>query len=267
MLDPGRGRTKTGYLWAIARDDRPCGGADPPAVVYLYAPDRGSEHALRHLAGFVGILQVDGYSGYNALADPARPGGPVTLAYCWSHFRRQFYDIAKGGNAPIADWALARIAMLYGIEEPIRGLTASQRQAARQQRSRPVVEELFIWLEDHRRLVPKGSKIADALLYGLNHQNGLRHFLDDGRIELDTNTVERTIRPIALNRKNSLFAGHYEGGVGWGRGRLAGRDLQAQWHRAAGLPHRRSHQARRWLADAACRRAAALGLGAAAARR
>jgi transposase len=60
VLDPGRRRTKTGYLWAIARDDRPWGGTDPPAVVYLYAPGRGAEHAIRPLAGFRGILQVDG---------------------------------------------------------------------------------------------------------------------------------------------------------------------------------------------------------------
>jgi len=216
VLDPGRGRTKKGYLWAIARDDRPWAGADPPAVVYLYAPGRGGEHALRHLAGFAGVLQVDGYSGYNALADPARPGGAVTLAYCWSHFRRLFYDIAKGGNAPIADQALARIAMLYAIEDAIRGLSASERQAARQQRTKPLVDQLFTWLEDQLRRVPNGSKIAGAIGYGLNHRHGLRHFIDDGRIEIDTNVVERTIRPIALNRKNSLFAGHDEGGVHWG---------------------------------------------------
>lgn len=216
VLDPGRGRTKTGYLWAIARDDRPWGGADPPAVVYRYAPGRGSEHALRHLAGFTGVLQVDGYTGYNALADPARPGGPVTLAYCWSHFRRQFYDIAKGGNAPVADQALARIARLYAIEDSIRGQPALQRQAVRQERTKPLVDQLFAWLEAQLRLVSKGSKIADAIGYGFNHQDGLRRFLEDGRIEIDTNTVERTIRPIALNRKNSLFAGHDEGGIHWG---------------------------------------------------
>ena len=84
VLDPGRGRTKTGYLWAIARDDRPWAGPDPPAVAYLYAPGRGAEHAIRPLAGFHGVLQVDGYAAYKALADPARAGGPVTLAYCWS---------------------------------------------------------------------------------------------------------------------------------------------------------------------------------------
>src|SRR5688572_3036857 len=102
VLDPGRKRTKTGYLWAIARDDRPWAGPDPPAVVYLYAPGRGAEHAIRPLAGFTGVLQVDAYAAYNALADPARDSGPVTLAYCWSHVRRRFYEIAQGGDAPLA---------------------------------------------------------------------------------------------------------------------------------------------------------------------
>jgi transposase len=82
VLDPGRRRTKSGYLWAIARDDRPWAGPDPPAVAYLYAPGRGAEHAIRPLAGFSGVLQVDAHAAYKALADPARAGGPVTLAYC-----------------------------------------------------------------------------------------------------------------------------------------------------------------------------------------
>jgi transposase len=127
VLDPGRGKTKTGYLWAIARDDQPWGGCDPPAVAYHYAPGRGGEHARALSAGFSGTLQVDGYAGYNALADAARPGGAITLAFCWSHFRRKFYDIAKGGNAPIASEALDRISALYGIEVEIRGRSAEQR--------------------------------------------------------------------------------------------------------------------------------------------
>jgi transposase len=113
VLDPGRGKTKTGYLWALARDDRPWGGTDPPAVAYMYAPGRGGEHALRHLAGFSGTLQVDGYVAYKQLTDPKRWGGPLVLAHCWSHFRRQFYDIAKGGNAPIASEARLRRAPVH----------------------------------------------------------------------------------------------------------------------------------------------------------
>ena len=215
VLDPGRGKTKTGYLWALARDDRPWGGTDPPAVAYMYAPGRGGEHALRHLAGFSGTLQVDGYVAYKQLTDPKRGGGPLVLAHCWSHFRRQFYDIAKGGNAPIASEALVRIAALYAIEEEIRGQNADVRRADRQARTKPLVDKLGTWLEQQLTRVSKGSEIAKELRYGLNHWAGLCRFIDDGRIEIDSNTVERSMRPIALSRKNALFAGSDEGAHNW----------------------------------------------------
>jgi transposase len=215
VLDPGRGRTKTGYLWAIARDDRPWGGTDPPAAAYLYAPGRGGEHAVRHLAGFGGILQVDGYVAYDALTDAKRAGGPLTLAFCWSHFRRRFYDLAKGGNAPIATEALQRIGELYGIEADIRGRSPDERRAKRQDRTKPLVDNLKTWLEKQLTRVSGRSQIAEDIRYGLRHWDGLIRFLDDGRIEIDSNTVERCIRPIALNRKNALFAGSDEGGANW----------------------------------------------------
>ena len=215
VLDPGRGKTKTGFLWAIARDDRPWGGSDPPAVAYRYASGRGSEHAAKLLDGFNGILQVDGYAVYKTLAAPARVGGPVTLAYCWSHLRRQFYEVYVGGNAPIATEALARIKLLYDTEADIRGLSPELRRAMRQQHSKPVIEALKPWLKASLAQVSRGSKLADALRYGLNHWDGLCRFLDDGRIEIDSNTVERSIRGIALNRKNALFAGHDRGAEGW----------------------------------------------------
>jgi len=216
VLDPGRGRTKTGYLWAVARDDRPWAGTDPPAVAYLYAPGRGAEHAIRPLAGFSGILQVDGYAAYKGLADPARDGGPVTLAYCWSHVRRRFYEIAQGGNAPIAEQALERLAVLYRIESTIRGLAPEQRRTVRQDQSRPIVDDLRAWLDTTLAKVPGRSRIAEAIRYALKLWSGLAVFLDDGRIEIDSNTVERSIRPIALSRKNALFAGSDQGGIHWG---------------------------------------------------
>src|SRR5271155_5228059 len=113
VLDPGRGRTKTGQLWAYARDDRPWGGSDPPGVAYVYAPDRKAARPIAHLAGFKGVLQVDGYSGYRALAEK----GDVQLAFCWAHVRRRFYELATAGPAPIASEALQRIAELYAIEK------------------------------------------------------------------------------------------------------------------------------------------------------
>jgi transposase len=216
VLDPGRKRTKTGYLWAVARDDRPWAGPDPPAVVYLYAPGRGAEHAVRSLAGFSGMLQVDGYAAYQALAEPRRAGGPVTLAYCWSHVRRRFYEIAQGGNAPIAETVLVRIAELYRIESTIRGLAPERRRTVRQARSKPIVDDLRAWLDVQLAKVARRSRIADAIRYALKLWAGLGVFLNDGRVEIDSNVVERSIRPIALNRKNALFAGSDQGGVHWG---------------------------------------------------
>ncbi len=215
VLDPGRGKTKAGYLWALARDDRPWGGTDPPAVAYMYAPGRGTEHAVRHIAGFSGTLQVDGYVAYKQLADTNRPGRPLLLAHCWSHFRRLFYDIAKGGNAPIASETLVRIAALYAIEEEIRGRSAEERRAIRQARTKPLVEELEAWLRQQLGRLSKGSTLAKEIRYGLNHWVGLCRFLEDGRVELDSNTVERSMRPIALSRKNALFAGSDEGAENW----------------------------------------------------
>jgi len=209
VLDPGRGRTKTGQLFAYARDDRPWGGSDPPGVAYVYAPDRKATQPIAHLAGFRGILQVDGYAGYKALAQR----NEVSLAFCWSHVRRRFYELAQSGPAPIASEALTRIAALYRIEDDIRGRSAEERLAVRQERSRPLVEALQPWLREKLSLISQKTKLAEAIRYALSRWAGLGCFLDDGRVEIDNNTVERAIRPIALNRKNALFAGS-DGGAG-----------------------------------------------------
>ena len=215
VLDPGRGKTKTGFMWALARDDRPWGGNDPPAVAYTYAPGRGGEHAVKLLAGYTGILQVDGYSVYKQLAAPTRAGGPVMLAYCWSHLRRKFYAVFLGGNAPIATEVLARLKKLYEIEADIRGLPPEVRRNVRQQQSKPIVDALKPWFEACLAKVSKGSKLGKALRYGLRHWDGLVRYLDDGRIEIDSNCVERSIRGLALTRKNALFAGHDQGATNW----------------------------------------------------
>jgi transposase len=215
VLDPGRGHTKTGYMWVIARDDRPWGGTAPPGVAYTYAPGRGAIHAVNLLAGYSGILQVDGYAAYEQLANPAREGGAMTLAFCWAHFRRRFYEIHVGGNAPIATEALVRIKQLYAIEADIRGQPPEVRQAARQERSKPLIEAMKLWLEVSLWKASQVAKLAEAIRYGLNHWDGLLRFLDDGRIDMDSNTVEREIRTIKLDRRNALFAGHDEGAAGW----------------------------------------------------
>ena len=215
VLDPGRGRTKKGYFWTVARDDRPWAGADPPAVAYSYAPGRGQQHALALLRDYRGLLQCDGYAAYKQFRGEARDGSHPTLVFCWSHVRRGFYDLAKGGAAPIATEALARIAALYRIEAGIRGTSAEHRLAARQAESRPLILDLRAWFElQMTRLAARGPT-ADAIRYALNHWDGLVRFLEDGRIDLDTNTVERAIRPVVLSRKNALFAGSDEGGANW----------------------------------------------------
>jgi transposase len=211
VLDPGRGQTKTGQLWAYARDDRPWGGTDPPAVAYVYAPNRKSEQPIAHLAGFKGILQVDGYAGYRALAEK----GGVQLAFCWTHVRRKFYELAVGGTMPIATEALERIAALYAIESEIRGRSAEERRTVRQGKVRPMLLELEPWLRQKLVLISQKGKLAEAIRYALSRWEGLTRFVDDGRIEIDSNIVERSIRPIALNRKNALFAGSDGGGEHW----------------------------------------------------
>jgi hypothetical protein len=211
VLDPGRGRTKIGQLWAYARDDRPWGGSDPPGVAYVYAPDRKAERPIAHLAGFRGVLQVDGYGGYKMLADR----GEVRLAFCWSHVRRRFYELAQAGPAPIAAEALARIAALYRIESEIRGRSPEERRTVRQARSRLLVDALEPWLREKLALVSQKSKLAEAIRYALSRWAGLALFLDDGRVEIDSNVVERSIRPLALTRKNALFAGSDGGAEHW----------------------------------------------------
>lgn len=210
VLDPGRGRTKTGQLWAYARDDRPWSGSDPPMVAYVYAADRKAERPNAHLGDFAGILQVDGYGGYTALA---RRRQQIQLAFCWAHTRRKFFELAD--SSPVATEVLRRIALLYAIEDEVRGLSAQQRRAIRDGRSREIVDDLRHFLEARNRQVSAKSKLGEAIRYALTRWDGLSRFLDDGRIDLDSNTVERSIRPLALNRKNALFAGSDEGGDNW----------------------------------------------------
>jgi hypothetical protein len=187
VLDPGRGQTKTGQLFAYARDDRPWGGTDPPGVAYVYAPDRKAARPIAHLSGFAGVLQVDGYSGYRALAG----GHQVTLAFCWAHVRRRFYELAAAGAAPIASEALTRIAELYRIESDIRGMSAAERCRIRQAKSRPILDALEPWLRGKLGLISQKSKLAEAIRYALVRWDGLIRFVDDGRIEIDSNVVER----------------------------------------------------------------------------
>lgn len=218
VLDPGKGRTKTGYLWALARDDRSWGGGDPPGVVYFYAPGRHGENAETFLTGFDGILQIDGYPGYNRLTKPSRKGGaPITVAHCWAHARRKLKEIFDRDGSEIAAEGLRRIAEFYVIEKDIRGCAPGQRLSARQTRSAHLVAAFAEWLQEQRLCVSAKSRLGEKLAYIHNHWDGLQTFLTDGRVEIDSNNVENLVRPITLNRKNALFAGHDEGGKTWGR--------------------------------------------------
>lgn len=211
VLDPGRGRTKTGRLWVYARDERPWAGLDPPAAVYFYSPDRRAERPATHLAHFSGILQVDGYAGFEQLT--AR--GTISLAACWAHTRRKFYEVHEATGSPIAADVLRRIAELYAIEKEIRGQSADVRKTVRGIRSRPHIKAMKPWLESQLARLPPRSTLAEAMRYALARWAALCRFLEDGRVELDTNTVERAIRPITLGRKNHLFAGSDGGADRW----------------------------------------------------
>jgi hypothetical protein len=215
VLDRTRKRTRIARLWSYAMDDRPWCGPAPPAVVYLYAEDRKGRHVDEHLAGFTGVLQVDAYGGYNRLTKPDRLGGAVKLAFCLAHARRKFFEIHKATGCPVSAEALRRIAAIYAIEARIRGTSAAERLAVRQAETQALFDAIKPWLMDRLSEISTKSPLAKAIRYTLGHWNGLGLFLTDGRVEVDNNTVERTIRAIGLGRKNALFAGSAAGGENW----------------------------------------------------
>lgn len=207
VLDPGRGTTKTGRLWCYVRDDRPFGGTAPPAVLYRYSPDRKGEHPRTHLAGFRGILQADGYTGYAGLYQRG-----VTEAACMAHCRRPFFDLHASTGSPLALEALQRIAALYAIEATIRGQSPEARLAVRQAQSAPLFSDLRTWLETTLSRISGKSELAVAIRYMLSRWNALTLVLRDGRACIDNNAAERAMRPIPLGRKNWLHAGSDAGG-------------------------------------------------------
>jgi transposase len=210
VLSPGRGSTKTGRLWTYVRDDRPAGSDDPPAVLFRYSPDRKGERPCTHLASFRGLLQADGYSGFNGLYD--RPKDPLTEVACWAHVRRKFHDLTVSKTSPLAQDALIRIAALYAIEAEIRGRPATERAAVRQSRAGPHLDAFHAWVTQTLSQISKKSALAVAIRYALSRWIALTRYRDDGRLEIDNNTAERALRTVALGRKNFLFAGSDTGG-------------------------------------------------------
>jgi transposase len=215
ILSPGRGKTKTGYLWTYLRDDRSYGGSGPPIVVYRFEDSRRAECLERHLAGWSGLLQCDGYAAYRKLAETDRPGGAATLACCWSHLRREFFKLHADGSSQVATWTVERMAELWAVEARVKGQDPQARLEERQKISALVVLELQSCWENELSRISGKSKLAEAIRYGLTRTAEFGRFLEDGRIELDNNSVERAIRPQTITRKNALFAGSEAGGHTW----------------------------------------------------
>lgn len=208
VLQPGRKSTKLGRLWGYLRDDRPAGDYAPPAVWFSYTPDRKGKWPAEHLATFSGTLQADGYAGYNALYATGR----INEAACWAHVRRKFFEIDKVQPDSFATDVLRAIASLYAVEKSVKGKPPDQRVVIRQARAGPVLETLKQQLQKTLSQVPRKFPLARAIQYALTRWDALSRYIDDGNIEIDNNPIEREIRPVALGRKNYLFAGSDAGG-------------------------------------------------------
>jgi len=207
-----KGQCRTGRLWAHVRDDRPFAGKAAPAVVLYYSPNREGTHPRRQLAKYTGIMQVDAYSGYNALYAEGRKPGPIVEAACWAHGRRKLYELARLAKMPIAIEAVRRIDELFAIEREINGLAPDQRVRARHERSKPLVEDLERWLRAERRKLSSKNPLAKAMDYSLKRWATFTRFLDDGRICMTNNAAERAVRGIAVGRRNWTFCGSDAGG-------------------------------------------------------
>jgi transposase len=208
----GKGKCRTGRLWAHVRDDRPFAGTAAPAVVLYYSPNREGEHPQRQLARYTGICQVDAYSGYNALYADGRKPGPIIEAACWAHGRRKLFELARLAKMPIAIEAVRRIDELFTIEPEINGLPPEQRMRVRRERSKPLIEELERWLKGERRKLSSKSPLAKAMDYSLKRWSTFTRFLNDGRICMTNNAAERAVRGIAVGRRNWTFCGSDAGG-------------------------------------------------------
>jgi len=208
VLSPGNGKTKTGRLWVYVRDDRPWADPAPPAVWFEYSPDRKGERPLAHLKDYRGMLQADGYAGFNRLYETGR----VLEVACWAHVRRPFYELSVAGDAPIAREALERIQALFAIEAEIRGRPPEERRAVRQARAGPLLDDLHRWFHNTLSKLSRKSPLALAIRYALTRWTALTRYRDDGRLELENNAAERALRAVALGRKNFLFLGADTGG-------------------------------------------------------
>jgi transposase len=209
VLEPGRGKTKTGRLWVAVRDERPWGSTAPPAVLYLYSPDRKSEHAEALLEGCRGFLHADAYAGFNNLYRPDPLTGDICLVEvaCWAHARRKIYDEHHANKSPAAKEMLERIGELFAIEDDVRGQPPQERLAVRSERSVPLLAQIKVMFEETLSRISRKSTFAEALRYSLTRWDALTRYTTDGRLDICNNAAERAIRPLALGRKNWTFIG------------------------------------------------------------
>lgn len=214
VLDPGRGKTKTGRLWVAVRDERPWGSTAPPAAYYRYAPDRTAEQANALLKGCSGYLHADAYAGFKHLYAPdPKTGEPGLMEVaCWAHARRKIYEVHAATASPAAHDLLERIGALFAIEADIRGKSPDERLKARVEHAVPKLDALKTRFEVTLYKISGKSSLAQALRYALSRWPSLTRYTTDGRLEISNNAAERAIRPLAVGRKNWLFAGSDTGG-------------------------------------------------------
>lgn len=210
VLHPGKGRTRTGRLWSYVYDGRPRGEEIPPAALFHYSPDRKGDHPGDHLKDYKGLLHTDGYSGFNKLYN--RKTDPIREVACWAHVRRKFFDIHQSQPSPVTTEVLDLIRTLYQIEREVRGDPPDKRRAARKEKAGPLLQRLKKYLDQKQRQLPRKSALAAAIAYALKRWTALIYYIEDGRAEIDNNAVERSIRPVALGKKNWMFCGSDKGG-------------------------------------------------------
>jgi len=215
VLTKGQRRARIAQFWAHATDDSPWNGPAPPAVCYIFANGRCYREIKSQLVAYQGVLQVDGYGAYKALEKARKGSGSIQLAFCLAHARRKFTDVYKKTKSPICARIIALIAQVYAVEAGVRGTSADQRYAARQAESVEIMVPIKSVLDATLPQLSTESALARAIRYSLAHWQGLTRFLDDGRLEPDTNTVERGMRNVAQGRKSSLFAGSEAGARTW----------------------------------------------------
>jgi len=198
----------TARIWTYVRDERPWDSQAPPAAWYRFSTDRKGAHPADHLGSFEGWMHADGYAGFNELYR----GGVIREVACMAHIRRKFIDVFQSEGSVIAEEAIRRIALLYAVEKDARGLTPEERVRLRQDCARPILDDLEAWLQAQLPKISGKSELAKAIRYALSRMKKLRPYLDRGFLELDNNSAERSMKPVALGRKNYLFVGSQGGG-------------------------------------------------------